>query len=176
MALAELKELKTQLNELLEKGYIRPSTSQWGASVLFVKKKDGTLWLCIDYRELNKITIKNRYRLPRIDQPRGAGTFSKIDFRSRHHQLRIKDEDIPKTVFRSHYGHYEFAVLTNASAAFMDLMNRVFKLDLDSFVVVFIDDILIYPKTPEEHTHYLRTVLEILRKNELYAKLTKCEF
>jgi len=184
MAPAELKELKTQLEELLEKGYIQPSISPWGAPTLFVKKKDGTLKLCIDYRELNKITVKNRYPLPRIDdlfdQLRGAGTFSKIDLRSGYHQLRIKDEDIPKTAFRTQYGRYEFVAmpfgLTNALAAFMDLMNRVFKPHLDQFVVVLVDDILIYLRTPEDHTRHLRTALEVLRKNELYAKLTKCEF
>ncbi|KAL4035707.1 hypothetical protein IC575_004412 [Cucumis melo] len=154
MAPAELKELKVQLQELLDKGFIRPSVSPWGAPVLFVKKKDGSMRLCIDYRELNKVTVKNRYPLPRIedlfDQLQGATVFSKIDLRSGYHQLRIRDGDIPKTAFRSRYGHYEFVVmsfgLTNAPAVFMDLMNRVFKDFLDSFVIVFIDDILIYSK------------------------------
>jgi len=184
MAPAELKELKTQLEELLEKGYIRPSTSPWGAPVLFVKKKDGTLRLCIDYRELNKITVKNRYPLPRIDdlfdQLRGAGTFSKFDLRSGCHQLRLKDDDIPKTAFRTSI--WILRVCGGAlwphqcPAAFMDLMNRVFKPYLDQFVVVFIDDILIYSRTPEDHTHHLRTGLEAMRKNELFAKLLKCKF
>ena len=149
MAPVEPKELKTQLDELLEKGYIRPNTSPWGALVLFMKKKDGALRLCINYRELNKITVKNCYRLPRIDdlfdQLRGAGTFSKIDLHSGYHQLRIRDEDIPKTAFDTRYGHYEFVVmpfgLTNAPAVFMDLINRVFKSYLDLFVVAFIDDV-----------------------------------
>ncbi|XP_056688342.1 uncharacterized protein [Spinacia oleracea] len=184
MAPAELQELKKQLDELLDKGYIRPSVSPWGAPVLFVRKKDGSLRLCIDYRELNKITIKNRYPLPRIDdlfdQLRRATTFSKIDLRSGYHQLRIKSEDIPITAFRTRYGHYEFVVmpfgLTNAPAVFMDLMNRVFKPYLDQFVVVFIDDILIYSKSPKEHEEHLRKVLEVLRENQLYAKLQKCEF
>ena len=184
MAPAELKELKLQLEELLEKGYIRPSTSPWGAPILFVKKKDGTLRLCIDCRELNKIIVKNRYLLPRIDdlfdQLRGAGTFSKINLQSGYQQLRIKDEDIPKTAFRTRYGHYEFVVmpfgLTNAPAAFMDFMNRVFKPYLDKFVVVFIDDILIYSRTPDKHTRHLQIALEVLRRNELYAKFSKCEF
>jgi len=135
MAPTELKELKTQLDELLQKGFIRPSVSPWGAPVLFVKEKDGTLRLCIDYQELNKITIKNKYPLPQIDdlfdQLQGAGVFSKIDLRSGYHQLRIKLEDIPKTAFRTRYGHYEFTVmpfgLANAPTAFMDLMNSVFK-------------------------------------------------
>ncbi|XP_074376979.1 uncharacterized protein LOC141718495 [Apium graveolens] len=184
MAPVEMKELAKQLQELLEKGVIRPSVSPWGAPVLFVKKKDGSMRLCIDYRELNKLTIKNKYPLPRIDdlfdQLKGAKYFSKIDLRSGYHQLKIKPEDIPKTAFRTRYGHYEFLVmsfgLTNAPAAFMDLMNRIFKEYLDKFVIVFIDDILIYSKTEEDHAKHLRTILEILRKKKLYAKLSKCEF
>ncbi|KAL0537606.1 hypothetical protein IC582_026589 [Cucumis melo] len=184
MAPAELKELKVQLQELLDKGFIRPSVSPWGAPVLFVKKKDGSMRLCIDYRELNKVTVKNRYPLPRIDdlfdQLQGATVFSKIDLRSGYHQLRIKDGDVPKTAFRSRYRHYEFIVmsfgLTNAPAVFMDLMNRVFREFLDTFVIVFIDDILIYSKTEAEHEEHLRIVLQILRDNKLYAKFSKCEF
>ncbi|KAL0537247.1 hypothetical protein IC582_026222 [Cucumis melo] len=184
MAPTELKELKVQLQELLDKGFIRPSVSPWGAPVLFVKKKDGSMRLCIDYRELNKVTVKNRYPLPRIDdlfdQLQGATVFSKIDLRSGYHQLRIKDEDVPKTAFRSRYGHYEFIVmsfgLTNAPAVFMDLMNRVFREFLDTFVIVFIDDILIYSKTEAEHEEHLRMVLQTLRDNKLYAKFLKCEF
>ncbi|KAL5736107.1 hypothetical protein ACOSQ2_030895 [Xanthoceras sorbifolium] len=167
MAPAELKELKIQLQELLDKGFIRPSVSPWGAPVLFVKKKDGSLRLCIDYRQLNKLTVKNKYPLPRIDglfdQLRGACVFSKIDLRLGYHQLRIKDSDIPKTAFRTRYGHYEFVVmpfgLTNAPAAFMDLMNRVFRPYFDQFVVVFIDDILVYSQTAEDHDRHLRVVL-----------------
>jgi len=151
---------------------------------LFVKKKDGTLRVCIDYRELNKITIKNKYPLPRIDdlsyQLQGAGVFSKIDLRSGYHQLRIKPEDTPKTAFRTRYGHYEFTVmpfgLTNAPTAFIDLMNRVFRPFLDKFIVVFIDDILIYSRNNEEHAQHLRLVLKTLREHKLYAKLKKCEF
>ncbi|KAJ0627217.1 putative nucleotidyltransferase, Ribonuclease H [Helianthus annuus] len=184
MAPLELKELKEQLQELLELGFIRPSVSPWGAPVLFVKKKDGSMRLCIDYRELNKITIRNRYPLPRIDdlfdQLQGAKCFSKIDLRSGYHQLKIKDSDIPKSAFRTRYGHYEFLVmpfgLTNAPAVFMDLMNRVFHEFLDKFVIVFIDDILVYSKSKEEHEYHLRTVLEILRQKKLYAKFSKCEF
>ena len=184
MAPAELKELKVQLQELLDMGFIRPSYSPWGAPVLFVKKKEGSLRMCIDYRELNKLTVKNRYPLPRIDdlfdQLQGKTVFSKIDLRSGYHQLRIKEEDIPKTAFRTRYGHYEFMVmsfgLTNAPAAFMDLMNRVFKDFLDKFVIVFIDDILVYSSTEEEHEHHLRLVLQRLREHRLYAKFSKCEF
>ncbi|KAL0536723.1 hypothetical protein IC582_025683 [Cucumis melo] len=140
--------------------------------------------LCINYKELNKVTVKNKYPLPRIDdlfdQLQGATVFSKIDLRSGYHQLRIKDSDVPKTTFRSRYGHYEFIVLsfglTNAPAVFMDLMNRVFREFLDTFVIVFIDDILIYSKTKAEHEEHLRMVLETLRANKLYAKFSKCEF
>ncbi|KAL4022940.1 hypothetical protein IC575_016686 [Cucumis melo] len=184
MAPAELKELKVQLQELLDKGFIRPSVLPWGAPVLFVKKKDGSMRLCIDYRELNKVTVKNRCPLPRIDdlfdQLQRATVFSKIDLRSRYHQLRIKDRDVPKTAFRSRYGHYEFIVmsfcLTNAPTMFMDLMNRVFKEFLATFVIVFIDDILIYSKTEAELEKHLRMVLQTLRDNKLYAKFSKCEF
>ena len=141
----KLKELKLQLQELLEKGFIRPSVSPWGAPMLFVKKKDGTLRLCVDYRQLNKMTVKNKYPLPRIDdlfdQLKGASVFLKIDLRSVYHQLRIKDADVHKTSFRTRYGHYEFLVmlfeLTNAQVAFMDLMNRVFRSYVDLFVVTF---------------------------------------
>ncbi|KAJ9545394.1 hypothetical protein OSB04_025101 [Centaurea solstitialis] len=167
LAPSELKEMLAQLQELLDKGFIRPSTSPWGAPVLFVKKKDGTMRMCIDYRELNKVTVKNKYPLPRIDdlfdQLQGAKFFSKIDLRSGYHQLKVREEDIPKTAFRTRYGHYEFLVmsfgLTNAPAAFMDLMNRVCKPYLDKFVIVFIDDILIYSKTAEEHGEHLRKCL-----------------
>ncbi|GJR92536.1 putative nucleotidyltransferase, ribonuclease H [Tanacetum coccineum] len=184
MAPVELKELKDQLQELLERGFIRPSVSPWGAPVLFVKKKDGSMRLCIDYRELNRITVRNKYPLPRIDdlfdQLQGAKFFSKIDLRSGYHQLRVKEQDISKTAFRTRYGHYEFLVmpfgLTNAPAVFMDLMNRVFHEYLDKFVIVFIDDILVYSKTREEHEDHLRIVLEILRQKKLYAKFSKCDF
>ncbi|XP_035543106.1 probable LRR receptor-like serine/threonine-protein kinase RFK1 [Juglans regia] len=184
MAPAELKELKVQLEELLEKGFIRPSSSPWGAPVLFVKKKDGSMRMCIDYRELNKVTIKNKHLLPRIDdlldQLQGASVFSKIDLRSGYHQLKVQEQDVPKTAFRTRYGHYEFLVmpfgLTNAPAAFMDMMNRIFRPYLDSFVVVFIDDILIYSKSKEEHRKHLIMALTILKDQNLYANLSKCEF
>ncbi|KAL8093525.1 hypothetical protein AgCh_035410 [Apium graveolens] len=184
MAPMEMKELAKKLQELLDKGVIRPSISPWGAPVLFVKKKDGSMRLCIDYRGLNKLTIKNTYPLPRIDdlfdQLKGACYFSKIDLRSGYHQLKIKPEDIPKTAFRTRYGHYEFLVmsfgLTNAPAAFMDLMNRVYKEYLDKFVILFIDDILIYLKNPKDHAVHLQIALQKLREKQLYAKFSKCEF
>ncbi|GKD41820.1 putative reverse transcriptase domain-containing protein, partial [Tanacetum coccineum] len=184
LAPSEMKELSKQLQELLEKGFIRPSSSPWGAPVLFVKKKDGSFRICIDYRELNKLTIKNRYPLPRIDdlfdQLQGSSVYSKIDLRSGYHQLRIREEDIPITAFRTRYGHYEFQVmpfgLTNAPAVFMDLMNRVCKPYLDKFVIVFIDDILIYSKNKEEHGKHLKTILNLLRSEKLYAKFSKCDF
>ena len=184
MAPLELKELKVQMEELVSKGFIRPSTSPWGAPVLFVKKKDGSLRLCIDYRELNKVTIRNQYPLPRIDdlfdQLQGARVFSKIDLRSGYHQLKIRSEDVPKLAFKTRYGHYEFLVmpfgLTNAPAVFMDLMNRIFLPYLDQFVIVFIDDILIYSGSKEDHEEHLRVVLQILRENKLYAKFSKCQF
>ncbi len=149
-----------------------------------MKKKDGSHRMCIDYRELNKLTVKNRYPLPRIDdlfdQLQGAAWFSKIDLRSGYHQMRVREEDVPKTAFRTRYGHYEFVVmpfgLTNAPAAFMDLMNRVCRPMLDRSVIVFIDDILVYSKTEEKHERHLREVLETLRREQLYAKFSKCEF
>ena len=184
MAPAELKEMKAQLEELLSKGFIRPSTSPWGAPILFVKKKDGSLQLCINYRQLNLETIHNHYLFPRIDelfdQLQGSRVYSKIDLRLGYHQLKVRGNDVSKTAFRTRYGHYQFLVmpfgLTNAPAAFMDLMNRVFSPYLDKFVIVFIDDILVYSGSPEEHAEHLRTVLQILRESQLYAKFSKCQF
>ncbi|TYK04862.1 putative retrotransposon protein [Cucumis melo var. makuwa] len=157
---------------------------KWGAPLLFVKKKDGTLRLCIDCRQLNKVTIRNKYPLPRIDdlfdQLRGVALFSKIDLRSGYHQLKVRESDIAKTTFRTRYGHYEFRVmpfgLTNAPAIFMDLMNRIFHQYLDQFVIVFIDDILVYSVDRESHEEHLRIVLLTLRDKQLYAKFRKCEF
>ncbi|KAI3813853.1 hypothetical protein L1987_18588 [Smallanthus sonchifolius] len=184
LAPSEMQELASQLQELSDKGFIRPSHSPWGALVLFVKKKDGSFQMCIDYCELNKLTIKNRYPLPRIDdlfdQLQGSTYFSKIDLRSGYHQLRVQEEDIPKTAFRTRYGHYEFMVmpfgLTIAPAVFMYLMKRVCKPYLDKSVIVFIDDILIYSKTKSDHEQHLKLVLELLRKEQLFAKFSKCEF
>jgi hypothetical protein len=181
---AKLAELRKQLQELLDKGFIRPSTSPWGCPALFVKKKDESLRMCVDYRPLNAVTIKNKYPLPRIDvlfdQLVGAKVFSKIDLRSGYHQIKIRASDIPKTAFSTRYGLYEFLVmsfgLTNAPAYFMYLMNSVFMPELDKFVVVFIDDILVYSKNEAEHTKHLHTVLQRLRDHQLYAKLSKCDF
>ncbi len=180
----ELAELKKTLDDLLSKGFIRPSVSPFGAPILFVKKKDGSRRMVIDYRGLNRITVKNKYPLPRIDelldQLGGAKVFSKLDLVSGYHQIRIKASDVHKTAFRTRYGHYEFLVLpfglTNAPATFMRLMNDVFRPYLDKFVVVFLDDILVFSKSPEEHVRHLREVLSLLRKHKLYAKLSKCSF
>nr|GEY62768.1 putative reverse transcriptase domain-containing protein [Tanacetum cinerariifolium] len=174
LAPSEMKRLAKQLQELSDKGFIRPSSSLWGAPVLFVKKKDGSFRTCIDYRELNKLTIKNRYPLPRIDDlfdqlqgssvyskidlRSGSSVYSKIDLRSGYHQLRVREKDIPITAFKTRYSHYKFQVmpfgLTNAPTVFMDLMNR----------------------NKEEHEEHLRIILELLQKKKLYAKFSKCEF
>ncbi|GKA60882.1 putative reverse transcriptase domain-containing protein [Tanacetum coccineum] len=184
LAPSELEKLSGQLKEHQNKGFIRPSLSPWGTPVLFVKKKDGSFRMCIDYKELNKLTVKNRYPLPRIDglfdQLQGLQFFSKIDLRSGYHQLRVHGDDIPKTAFRTRYRHFEFTImpfgLTNAPAIFMDVMNRVCRPYLDKFVIVFIDNILIYSKTQEEHVEHLRLFLELLKKEKPYAKFSKREF
>nr|GEV73081.1 putative reverse transcriptase domain-containing protein [Tanacetum cinerariifolium] len=184
LASLEMQELSNQLQKLIDRGFIRPSTSPWGAPVLFVKKKNGSFRMCIDYRELTKLTIKNRYPLPMIDdlfdQLQGSSVYLKIDLRSGYHQLRVRNEDIPKTAFRTRYRHYEFQVmpfgLTNTPVVFMDLMNRVCKPYLDKFIIVFIDDIFIYSRNEEEHANHLRIILELLKKEKLYAKFSKCEF
>jgi hypothetical protein len=167
MAPKELAKLKVQLTELLDKGYIRPSLSSWGCPALFVKKKDQSLRLCVDYRPLNVVTIKNKYPLPHIDilfdQLAGAKVFFKVDLHSGYHQIKIRPEDVSKTVFSTRYGLYEYLImsfgLTNAPVHFMYLMNTIFMSELDKFVVVFIDDILIYYKSEEDHVHHLRVIL-----------------
>ena len=183
MSESELVELKSQLAELTKSGFIQPSKSPFGAPILFVKKKDGTTRMCVDYRALNDITIKNSYALPRVDELfdrlQGAKYFSKIDLRSGYHQIRIVPDDIPKTAFRTRYGHFEFLVLpfglTNAPATFMHLMHETFRAHLDDFVIVFLDDILIYSRTLAEHEQHVGKVLQILREQKLYAKESKCE-
>jgi hypothetical protein len=183
MSPVELNELKIQLQGLLDKGYIHPSISPWGCSALFVGK-DKELRLCVDYRSLNVVTIKNKYPLPRIDilfdQLAGAQVFSKIDLHSGYHQIMIRAEDVPKTAFTTRYDLFEYLVmlfrLTNAPVHFMYLINSVFMPVLDKFVVVFIDDILIYSRSMEEHEEHLRIVLLHLRDHQLYAKFSKCDF
>ena len=184
MALVELQELRDELQELLDKGFIRPSTSPWGTPVLLAKKKNKTLRLCIDYRQLNKVTIKNRYPLLRIDdlfdKLRGARVYSKIDLRTGYHHLRDMDTNIPKTAFKTCYGHFKFTVmpfgLTTAPTTFMDLMHRVFQPYLDQFVIVFVEGILIYSQSEWEHEYHLRIVLQLLRDHHLNGKFSKCEF
>jgi hypothetical protein len=184
MTTPELAELKEHIRELLEKGFIHPSSFPWGAPVIYVLKKDGTQRLCMDYRALNEVTVRNKYLLPRIDdlfdQLRGACVFSKIDLRSGYHQLKVRECDIPKAAFVLRYGLYKFTVmsfgLTNALAYFMYMMNKVFMEYLDKFIVVFINDILVYSRNEGEHEGPLRLVLQKLRDHKLYAKLSKCEF
>jgi hypothetical protein len=179
-----MDELKRQLQDFVDHGFIRPSTSPYGAPVLFVKKKEGDLRMCVDYRALNKQTIKNTYPLPRIDELldrlSGAKVFTKIDLRSGYHQVRVNEEDIPKTAFRTRYGLFEFLVmpfgLTNAPATFMRLINDVFKKEMDDFVIAYLDDILIYSPDEETHLIHLRQVLSRLREHQLYAKQSKCDF
>jgi hypothetical protein len=176
--------LKEHIKELLEEGFIHPSSSTWGAPVIFVPKKDGTQRLCVDYHALNEVTVKNKYPLPRIDdlidQLCDVCVFSKIDLRSGYHHLKIRECNIPKTAFVSRHSLYEYTVmsfgLTNAPAYFMYLMNKVFMEYLDKFAVVFIDDILVYSRSEEEHEEHLRLALQKLREQRLYAKLSKCEF
>jgi hypothetical protein len=184
MPINELVEHKKEIVDFRAKGFIRPNSSPWGALVLFVEKKDVTQRMCVDYRSLNEVTIKNKYPLPRIedlfDQMKEESVFSKIDLRLGYHQLKIQESDIPKTTFRTRYGLYKYTVmsfgLTNAPAYYMYLMNKVFMKYLDKFIIVFIDDIQIFSKTMEEHEEHLRLVLEKLRSNQLYAKFSKCEF
>jgi hypothetical protein len=184
MSEEELQELKKQIEKMLADGYIRPSVSPYGAPVLFVKKKTGELRLCVDYRMLNKITIKNRYPLPRVDELldrlHSAKYFTKLDLASGYHQIRIAPEDIPKTAFRTRYGHYEYTVmpfgLCNAPATFQRLMNDVFRQQLDKSIIVYLDDILIYSRTAAEHRKHVEEALRLLREHKLYAKLSKCEF
>ena len=180
----ELEELKSQLDELLAKGYIRQSKSPYGAPVLFVDKKDGKLKLCVDYRAFNKVTVKNSYPLPRVDdlfdRLAGAKYFSRIDLRSGYHQIRIAQGDEEKTACRTRYGSFEFLVmpfgLCNAPATFTTLMNNIFHEYLDDFVIIYIDGILVYSKTAEEHAEHLEKVFQKLRSNKLYAKGDKCDW
>jgi len=184
LSTAELDELRRQLDDLLEKGFIRPSKSPYASPVIFVRKQDGTLRMCVDYRGLNKVTVKDKYPLPRIeellDRLKGATVFSKLDLRSGYNQVRVAEGDIPKTAFSTRYGLFEFCVLpfglTNAPATFMRLMNTIFDGDLDKFVQIFLDDILVFSRSIEEHLGHLRRVLSVLRQHQLFAKMSKCEF
>jgi hypothetical protein len=184
MPVNELVELKKQIAELQSKGFVHPSSSPWGAPMLFVEKKDGIQHICVYYRSLNEVTINYKYPLSRIedlfDQMKGAGVFSKIDLRSGYPQLKIRELDIPKTTFHTRYELYEYTVmsfgLTNAPAYFIYLMNKVFMEYLDKFVVAFIDDILVFSKTEEEHEVHVRLVMEKLKAHQLYAKFSKCQF
>ena len=180
----DLVELKKQIEEMQAKYFVRPISSHWGAPVIFVAKKDGTQRMCVDYRALNEVTIKNKYPLPRIDglfdQLKGARVFSKIDLRSEYHQLKIRQEDIPKTAFSTRYGLYEYTTMsfrfTNAPAYFMNLMNKVFMEYLDKFVIVFIDDILVYSSSEEEHEEHFRLVLSKLRDHQPMLNSTSVSF
>lgn len=184
MSPKELNELKTQIDDLLKNGFIQVSSSPWAAPVLFARKKDGTLRLCTDYRALNAVTVKNRYPIPRVDEIldslHGAKIFSKIDLRQGYYQIRIKEEDVPKTAFNTHFGHYEYKVmpfgLSNAPATFMHLMHSIFRDILSKYVTIYLDDILVYSQSLEEHAKHLHEVLRRLKENELYAKLSKCSF
>lgn len=184
LSLAEMDELKKQLDDLCTHGFIRPSQSPYGAPVLFVRKKEGDLRMCVDYRALNKQTVKNTYPLPRIDELMdrldGAKVFSKIDLRSGYHQIRIHEDHVHKTAFRTRYGLFEFLVLpfglTNAPATFMRLMNDIFRDELDLCVIIYLDDLLVFSKDPEQHLIDLERILAKLRQHKLYAKLSKCEF
>jgi hypothetical protein len=184
MSGSELEVLRKQLDDLLAKGYIQPSKSPYGAPILFVKKKSGELRMCVDYRALNKITIKNRSQMPRqdelLDRIRGACVFTKIDLRSGYHQIKIHPDDVPKTAFNTRYGHFEFNVLpfglTNAPATFQTMMNSIFSDFVDDFLIVYIDDILIFSRNAKEHREHVRKVLQRLREHQLYANSEKCEF
>jgi hypothetical protein len=184
MSTLELYDLKMQLKEFLDLGLIRRSVSPWGVLVIFIRKKDGSWRLYIEFCHLKKETIKNQYPLPRIDdlfdQMKGATVFSRIDLRSGYHQLEIKEDEVPKTAFRMRFEHYEFNVLpfglTNAPGVFMSFMNETFHEYLDMFIQVFIDDNFIYSRTMEEHTDQLQMVLQCLQEKKLYGKLSKCSF
>ena len=184
LSLAEMDELKRQIETLLEQGWIRPSSSPYGAPILFIPKKDGKWRMCIDYRALNRITVKNRYPLPKVeelmDRLHGARYFTKIDLYSGYHQIRVRESDIEKTAFVSRYGSFEYLVmpfgLCNAPATFQRIMNTILRDGLDKFVLVFLDDILVYSKTREEHIQHLRSILSRLRSEKFYGRLAKCDF
>ncbi len=180
----ELAEAKSQIANLIARGHVVPSTSPYSSPILFIQKKDGSLRMCVDYRTLNKLTVKNKYPLPRVDdlldQLQGSRVFSSLDLTSGYHQIRISPEDVPKTAFSTPFGHYEFKVLsfglTNAPATFQAVMNDIFRPYIGKFVLVYLDDILVFSKSPEEHVQHLQLVLQRLRDHDLYAKSAKCSF
>jgi hypothetical protein len=184
LSVIELDECKKQSADLLARGFIEPSESPFGAPILFVRKKGGALQFCVDYWARNKITIKNRYAIPRVeelfDRLQRASIFSNIDLESGYWQIRVAEEDVHKTAFRSRYGHYQFCFipfgLTNAPASLQAAMNKMFDKYLDEFVLIFLDDILIFSKDPSKHAQHLTVVLETLRKNGYFARLHKCSF
>ena len=184
LSIVEMAEIKKQVQDLLDQGVIRPSSSPCGSPIVLVMKKDGTWRMCVDYRALNKITIKNRYPLPRIDdlldQLKDVVFFTKLDLRSGYHQIRIAESDVWKTAFKTKQGLFEWLVmpfgLCNAPATFMRVMNDVFRPFLDDFVIVYLDDILVFSKTWEAHVGHVKIVLDTLKKEKLYVKLSKCEF
>ncbi|GBG59668.1 hypothetical protein CBR_g49933 [Chara braunii] len=184
LSIPEATKLKRQLEELLRLGFIKPSNSPWGAPVLFARKADGTLRLCIDYRSLNRYTVKNSYPMPRSDElfDRLADNrfFTKIGLHNGYHQIRVAAPDQPKTAFRSRFGQYEFTVmsfgLTNSPATFQRAMHDIFRDILEQYVLVYLDDILVYSRTLEEHLRHLRDVLDHLRRHGFYARLSKCRF
>ena len=183
MSQPELTELKRPVEVLLEKSFIRPSKSPYVAPILFVKKKDGTLCMCVDYRALNKVTIKNKYPFPRtdemLDQLNGSTIFSRLDLKTGYHQIRINNDDIEKTAFRTRYESFEFLVLpfglTNAPPTFMRLINTIFHRYLNEFVIIYLDDILIYSKNQHDHLNHIKLVLQLLHDNQLYANKETCE-
>jgi hypothetical protein len=184
MSPLELDTLKKQLDELLKLGYIETGSSPWAYPVLFVKKKDGSLRLCVDYRALNAVTVKNMYPIPRVDEIldklKNTAFFSKLDLKSGYHQVLLDEKDKEKTAFNTLFGQYQYKVLpfvlTNAPPAFMSLMNEMFKEHLNKFILICLDDILIFSKTREEHLEHIKKALEILEKNKLYLNRAKCEF
>ena len=181
---AEMDELKRQIETLLEQGWIRPSSSPYGSPILFIPKKDGKWRMCIDYRALNRITVKNRYPLPKVDELmdrlHGARYFTKIDLYSGYHQIRVQESNIEKTAFVSRYGSFEYLVmpfgLCNAPATFQRIMNTILRDGLDKFVLVFLDDILVYSRMREEHIQHLCSILSRLRSEKFYGRLAKCDF